>query len=101
MIKSSSDNYRKSSRECLVIGSCLYMAVTFHNNLTEAKIANKLIMSVQSLNILHLNYSTKSFLISWPARLVKPWMLQTFQVPFPVLVNHAKWNPFVIAVENR
>ena len=40
--------------------------ITFHNNLTKAKIANELIMSVQSLNILHLNYSTKSCLISWP-----------------------------------
>ena len=32
--------------------------ITFHNNLTKAKIANELIMSVQSLNILHLSYST-------------------------------------------
>ena len=64
--------------------------ITFHNNLTKAKIANELIMSVQSLNILHLNYSTKSCLISWPVRLVKPWMLQTFQVRFPVLINHPK-----------
>ena len=62
--------------------------ITFHNKLTKAKIANQLIMSVQSLNILHLNYSTKSCLISWPARFVKPWMLQTFHVQFPVLVNH-------------
>ena len=61
--------------------------ITFHNNLTKAKIANELIMSVQSLNILHLNITC---LISWPARLVKPWMLQTFHVRFPVLVNHAK-----------
>ena len=38
--------------------------ITFHNNLTEAKIANEFIMSVQSLNILHLSYSTKSCLIS-------------------------------------
>ena len=43
-----------------------YIAITFHNNLTEATVANELIMSVQSLN-----YSTKSCLISWPARLVK------------------------------
>ena len=55
MIKSSSDNYSKSSVECLVIGLCLHIAITFHNNLTEAKIANELITSVQSLNILHLN----------------------------------------------
>ena len=68
----------------------LLSILTFHNNLTEAKIANELIMSVQSLNILHLNYSSKSCLISWPARLVKPWMLQTFHVRFPVLVNQAK-----------
>ena len=53
MIKSSSDNYRKSSTECLVIDFCLYIAITFHNNLTETKIANESIMSVQSLNILH------------------------------------------------
>ena len=65
-ILNSTDNYRKSSTECLVIGFCLYMAVTFHNNLTEAKIANELITSVQSLNILHLSYSSKSYLISWP-----------------------------------
>ena len=63
--------------------------ITFHNNLIKANIANELIMSVQSLNILHLSYSTKSCLISWPARMVKPWMLQTFHVRFPVLVNHA------------
>ena len=56
MIKSSSDNYSKSSAECLVlIGLCLCIAITFHNNLTEVNIANELIMSVQSLNILHLN----------------------------------------------
>ena len=52
MIKSSSDiNYRKSSAERLAIGFCLYIAITFHNNLAEAKIANELITSVQSLNI--------------------------------------------------
>ena len=51
MIKSSSDSYCKSSPECLAIGFCLYIAITFHNNLTEAKIANELITSVQSLNI--------------------------------------------------
>ena len=65
------------------------------------KIANELIMSAQSLNILHLSYSTKSCLISWPARLVKPWMLQTFHVQFPVLVNHPKRNIFVIDVESQ
>ena len=61
-------------------------------DLTEAKIANELITSVQSFNILHLNYSTKSCLISWPARLVKLGVLQTFHVWFPVfkLVNHTK-----------
>ena len=51
MIKESSDNYRKSSAECLAIGFCLYIAITFHDGLTEAKIANELIMSVQPLNI--------------------------------------------------
>ena len=50
MIKSSSDNYSKSSVECLVIGLCLYVAITFHDYLTEAKIANELITSVLSLN---------------------------------------------------
>ena len=93
MIKSSLDSYRKSCAECLVIGLCLYIAITFHNNLTEAKIVNELIKSVQSLNILHLSYSTKLCLIqliSWPAHLAKPWVLQTFHVRFPVLVNHAK-----------
>ena len=59
------------------MGFCLYIAIPFHSNLTEAKL-----MSVQSLNILHLNYSTKSSLISWPACLVKPWMLNTFHVGF-------------------
>ena len=40
----------------------LYIPITFHNNLTEAKIANELIISVlQSLN--HQNYPTKSCLI--------------------------------------
>ena len=90
MIKSSSDNYGKSSTEFLVIGFSLYIAITFHNNLTEAKMPNELMMSVQSLNILHLSYTTKSCLISWPVRLVKPWMLQTFHVRFTVLVNHEK-----------
>ena len=52
-----------------VSGFCLYIAIKFHNNLTKAKIANELIISVQSLNILHLNYLTKSCLISWPATL--------------------------------
>ena len=37
MIKCSSDNYSKSSAECLVICICLYIAIKFHNNLTEAK----------------------------------------------------------------
>ena len=88
-IKSSSaDNYCESSTECLVSGSCLHKATTFHNNLSETKIANELIMSVQSLIILHLK--TKSCLISWSARLVKPWMLQTFHVRFPDLVNGPK-----------
>ena len=64
--------------------------IAFHNNLTKAKIAHELIMSVQSLNVPHLSYSTKSFLIFWPARLVKAWMLQTFHVLFPVLANHLK-----------
>ena len=68
--KSSSDNYRKSSTECLLIDFCLYIPISFHNNLAEAKIANELMMSVQSLNILHLSYSIKSCLISWPASLI-------------------------------
>ena len=40
---------------------CLYIALTFHKNLTQAKIVNELIKSVQSLNILHHNpiYSSK------------------------------------------
>ena len=86
MIKSSSDNYRKSSAECLAIGFCLYTAITFQNNLTEAKLANELITSVQSLKMQLI----QSCLISWPARLAKSWVLQTFHVWFPVLVNHAK-----------
>ena len=50
MIKSASDNYSKSSVECLVIGGlCLYIAITFHNNLTEAKIANELISHLNLL----------------------------------------------------
>ena len=49
MIKSSLDNYCKSSAECLAIGFCLYIAITLHNNSTEAKIVNQLITSVQSL----------------------------------------------------
>ena len=48
MIKCSSNNYRKISTDCLVIDFCLYIAITFHNNFTEAKIVNELIMSVQS-----------------------------------------------------
>ena len=57
MIKSSFDNYSKSSAlECLVIGLCLYITLTFHNNLTEAKIVKEIIPSAQSLDILHLKY---------------------------------------------
>ena len=44
-------HYRKSSTECLAISFCLYIPITFHNNLTEAKIANESITPVQSLNI--------------------------------------------------
>lgn len=51
MIKSSTDNNRKSSAECRPIDFCLYIAITFYNNLTEAKIVNELITSVQSFNI--------------------------------------------------
>ena len=51
MVKSSSDNYRESSAKCLVIGFCLYIDITFHNNLTEAKIANELATSVQLINV--------------------------------------------------
>ena len=77
MTKSSSDNYCKSFKECLVIDFCLYIAVTFHNNLAEAKIANELIMSVQSLNVLHLNCSIKSCFIPG----LHVWSnLQTFHV---------------------
>ena len=92
MKESSSDtcNYSKSSAECLEIGLCLYVAITFHNNLIEAKIANKLIMSVQSLDILHL--SLLKLVVSYflASLLAKSWVLQTFQVHFPVLVNHKK-----------
>ena len=86
MIKSSSDNYHKSSAECFAFGFCLYIAITFHINLTKAQIANELFTSVQSLNI-QLSCVLQG---SWPARLVKPWVLQTFHVQFPVLVHHAK-----------
>ena len=51
-VLNSSDNNRESSTECFVICFCLYIAITFHDNLTEAKTANELITSVQPLNIL-------------------------------------------------
>ena len=86
MIKSSSDSYRKSSPECLAIGFCLYIAITFHNNLIEAETANELITSVQSLNI-QLSRVLFPGLQVWP-NLAR--VLQTFHVRFPVLVNHAK-----------
>ena len=89
MIKSSSDNYSKSFAECLVIILCLYIAITFHNNLTEAKIANELITLGQALDIVYLNL-LNCCLISWPTRLVILWVQQTFHVRFPVLVSHAK-----------
>ena len=105
MIKSFSDNYSKSSAERLVFGLCLYIAIKFHNSSTEAeaKIANEFIPSVQSLTILHIKYllNWRLCFISWSALLVKPWVLQTFHVRFPVLVNHAKWNTFVIDVESQ
>ena len=82
MIKSSLDNYRKSSAECLAIGFCLYLAITFHNNSTEAKIAIELITPVQSLNI-QLSRVLFPDLHVWHV-----W--QTFHVRFPALVNHVK-----------
>ena len=86
LIKSFSDNYRKSSAECLAIGVYLHIAITFHNNLTDAKIANEIITSVQSLNI-QLSHVLFPGLQVWPnlARL-----LQTFPVWFPVLVSQGK-----------
>ena len=86
MIKSSSDNYRKSSAECLAIGFHLHIAITFHNNLTDAKISNEIITSVQALNI-QLSHVLFPGLQVWP-NLAR--VLQTFYVLFPVLVNHAK-----------
>ena len=35
MIKNSSDKYRKSSTECLVIGCCLYIAIAYQFNRSE------------------------------------------------------------------
>ena len=65
------------------------LAIYSHNvsdkNFTEAKIANQL-NNVSSVT----QYPIQSCLISWPARLAKSWVLQTFYVRFPVLVNHAK-----------
>ena len=62
--------------ECLVIGFCLYIALTFHiKNLTQLKTANELVTSVHSLNILHFNVLNQVVSYSWPARLVKPWVL--------------------------
>ena len=90
MIKRSSDNYSKTSAECLVIGLCLYIAITFHDNLTEAKVSNESIASVQSINILHLNLLNKVVSYFLACTFVKPWALQTFHVRFPVLVDHAK-----------
>ena len=61
------DNYRKSSAKCLAIGFCLYIVpvITFHNNSSEAKIANELITSVQSLNI-QLSHTLFPGLHVWP-----------------------------------
>ena len=70
--------YRKSSAECLAIGFCLYIATTFHNNLTEAKSANELITSVQSLNI-QLSRVLFPGLHVW-SNLAR--LLQTFHVRF-------------------
>ena len=95
----------KALQNAFVISLCLYITITFHNNSTEAKakIANEFISSAQSHNILHIKYllNWRLCFISWPALLVKPWLLQTFHVRFPVLVNHAKWNTFVIDVESQ
>ena len=78
---------------------CVHMAITLHNNLTEAKIANE---SIRQFSILLLTiYSTKSCFISWPARLIIPRVLQSFHVRFLVLVNHANGNTFVMDVENQ
>ena len=95
-IKGSSGNYGKPSVECLVIGFCLYIAITFHN-----KIVNELTMSVHSLNTLHLSYSTKSCLISWPACLVKPWVLQTFHGRVISEFGQSREITFVIDVESQ
>ena len=46
MINTSSNNYSESSAECLEIGFFLHIAIQFHNNLIEAKIANEVVTSV-------------------------------------------------------
>ena len=75
--------------------------ITFHNNLTKAKIADELIMSAQSLNSLFSISITQLSRVLFPGLHVWSCMLQTFHVRFPVLVNHPKWNTFVIDVESQ
>ena len=63
----------------------------FHYNLTEAKIANKIITSVQSLNI-------QPCLISWPVPLAKSWCYRLFMCSFrfwPITRNEIPLSPML------
>ena len=85
MIKSSSGNFRKSSTECLVIGFCLYIAITFHNkyNLTEAKLANGL-NNVSSVTQYPASQFTQLSCVLFPGLHVWSYLgvLQTLHVRF-------------------
>ena len=81
------------------MGSCLHIATTLNNNLSETKIANEIIMSVQSLIILHLK--TKSCLISCPARLGQTLDATDFSCAVPSFGQSREINTFVIDVESQ
>ena len=57
------------------------------------------IKNVSSLTQYPASKLTQLSCVAFPALLMKLWVPWTFQVQFPVLVNQAKWNTFVIDVE--
>ena len=99
MIKRSADNHSKSSAECLVISLWQNISPQFNRSKNYEQINN-----VSSVTQNPASQFTQLSCVLFPRLHVWSnlgWMLQTFHVRFPVLVNHAKWNTFVIDVESQ
>ena len=80
MIKCSADNHSKSSAECLVISLCHNISPQLNRSKNYERINN----------VSSVTQNPASQFTQLSCVLVKPWMLQTFHVQLPVLVNHAK-----------